>query len=374
MAQPQQTYPPRTFSPLPSASPPSHPSFFGPSKRQRLSPHAQSPYNSPNIPNIALPNQLYSSPRYGGQTTETMAFDSRNHTNNQPQNGAMGPPSRPTDKPTDMNELSDVLVGSGIDLKEEEAALLGRFNLPSQRQAAAPTFGTTATTGAPTGYNTFNLLSQGVTGDRFGPYGAATSSQQAAGHQPTEDSAESEQRRAIRRRAEKIQHHANDPFLATSWVQQRLWQAVKREGIARSNPGMAKFTNHAAGMNDISNSGLDINGLLSTSKGQDSFSHDAPLMEFFTLISLAAKERLRGLVEEAATLAKGRRTGSHGVVPLEFTELAAGPEDFGSVPALPTPGNSAVSPKSNPLKRMIENYYLGSMLYSSCNRRLRIYD
>lgn len=359
MAQPQQTYPPRTYSPLQSTSPPTHPSFLGPNKRQRLSPHAQSPYNSPNIPNIALPNQLYSSPRYGSQATETMAFDPRNQTNHQPQNGAMGPPSRPTDKPTDMNELSDVLVGSGIDLKEEEAALLGRFNHPAQRQAAAPTFGTNVNTGAPTGYNTFNLLSQGVTGDRFGLHGAAASGQQIAGHQSMEISAESEQRRATRHRAEKIQHHANDPFLATSWVQQRLWHAVKREGISRSNPGMAKFSHHATGMNNISNPGLDINGLLSTSKGQDSFSHDAPLMEFFTLISLAAKERLRGLVEEAATLAKGRRMGSHGVVPSEFMELAAGPDDFGSVPALPTPGNSAVSPKTNPLKRMNENCYFG---------------
>lgn len=258
-----------------------------------------------------------------------------------------------------MNELSDVLVGSGIDLKEEEAALLGRFNLPSQRQAVAPNFGTSANSGAPLSYNTFNVLSHGVTGDRSGSYGTATFSQQAAGHQPTKESAESEQKRAIRHRAEKIQHHANDPFLMTGWVQQRLWHAVKREGIAKSNPGMAKFAHHATGMNDISNPGLDMNGLLSTSKGQDTFSHDAPLMEFFTLISLAAKERLRGLVEEAATLAKGRRMGSHGVVPLEFTELAAGPEDFGSVPALPTPGNSAVSPKSNPLKRMSENCSLG---------------
>ena len=264
----------------------------------------------------------------------------------------MGPPSRPTDKPTDMNELSDVLVGSGIDLKEEEAALLGRFNLPSQRQAAAPSLGTSSNAGAASAYNTFNLLSQSITGDRFGPYGAVASNQQAVRYPPADDSAESDHRRAIRRRAEKIQHHANDPFLATSWVQQRLWHAVKKEGITRSSPGMAKFTNHAAGMNDISSPGLDINGLLSTSKGQDSFSHDAPLMEFFTLISLAAKERLRGLVEEAATLAKGRRMGSSGVVPPEFTELAAGPGDIGVVTALPTPGNSAVSPKSNPLKRM----------------------
>ena len=36
----------------------------------------------------------------------------------------MGPPSRPNDKPTDVADLSDVLAGSGVDLREEEAALM----------------------------------------------------------------------------------------------------------------------------------------------------------------------------------------------------------------------------------------------------------
>lgn len=44
----------------------------------------------------------------------------------------MGPPSRPNDKPTDMNELSDVLLGSGVDLREEEAALMNRRNATQQ--------------------------------------------------------------------------------------------------------------------------------------------------------------------------------------------------------------------------------------------------
>lgn len=48
------------------------------------------------------------------------------------QAGSMGPPSRPNDKPTDMNELSDVLLGSGVDLREEEAALMNRRNATQQ--------------------------------------------------------------------------------------------------------------------------------------------------------------------------------------------------------------------------------------------------
>lgn len=48
------------------------------------------------------------------------------------QAGSMGPPSRPNDKPTDMNELTDVLLGSGVDLREEEAALMNRRNATQQ--------------------------------------------------------------------------------------------------------------------------------------------------------------------------------------------------------------------------------------------------
>ena len=302
-----------------------------------------------------------------------MSYDSRNPPPHQPQNGAMGPPSRPADKPTDVGGLSDVLIGSGIDLKEEEAALLGQFNPPNQRQPAGPSssnFGAAFNAGTTTAYNNFGLASQNLIGERLNPYGAVIPNQQAALPQFAEDLAEAEHRRNIRTQAEKLKHHANDPFVPTSWLQKRLWQAVKKEGITRSNPALASYANHTSGMNDVPAPGLDLKGLLSTSRGQDSLFHDVPLMEFFTLISLAAKERLRGLVEEAATLAKGRRIGSHGVVPSELKELASGLGGLGSVTALPTPGNSAVSPKSNPLKRMNKSCCFERILYSSCNRIL----
>lgn len=294
-----------------------------------------------------------------------MSYDSRNPSNHRPPNGAMGPPSRPNDKPTDMNELSDVLVASGVDIKEEEA-VLNQSSLPNQRQTATsssnfrntyhPYGPNTSNTGPTVGYNGYNVLAQNVAGDRSSPYGAVTFNQPGIYPQHAEDLAEAEQRRSIDTRAEKLQYHTNDPFLLTGWVQQRLWQAVKREGITRilplHNPGQT---------NDAPPRSTDQTGLLTTTRGQDTLAHDAPLMDFFTLISLATKDRLRTLVEDAAALAKGRRVGSHGVVPLELADLAAGFGEFGSGTALPTPGNSAVSPKSNPLKRMSTLCYIGSM-------------
>ena len=133
-----------------------------PAKRQRLSPNPQSPYssgspyNSPGLANITLPNQVFSSPYYGSQANGTPPsntgsfYNTMNSAppNNAPhdmppsnsttahngppttmatQTGSMGPPSRPNDKPTDMNDLVDVLSGSGVDLREEEAALTRRY-------------------------------------------------------------------------------------------------------------------------------------------------------------------------------------------------------------------------------------------------------
>ena len=80
---------------------------------------------------------------------------------------------------------------------------------------------------------------------------------------------------------------------------------------------------------------------------------DSPYVEILSLLSLATEERLRGLVEDAATLAKGRRMGSSGVVPIELADLATGNGASEMVTGLPTPSNSAVSPTANPLKRKL---------------------
>lgn len=47
----------------------------------------------------------------------------------------MGPPSRPSDKPTDINDLGDVLAGSGVDLREEEAAMFKCVSEHRRRRA-----------------------------------------------------------------------------------------------------------------------------------------------------------------------------------------------------------------------------------------------
>jgi len=265
--------------------------------------------------------------------------------------GRMGPPERPIDKPTDINELGDVMVGSGIDLREEEAALLNSYSKGQQQQAT--TYGSNS-------FNNFgpsyapprdNFYSQNVAGDRASFYGAGSFNQHPGPEKSAEEIAEENRKRVVRRRAEIHSYHLSNPFLSSGSLHKYLRKqaqgmqvVVPSAGLLESQPGHAP--------RQIALQGPDKNEVLKVVQGEDLLQPDAPLIEILCLISLAAEERIRGLVEDAATLAKGRRIGSHGIVPTELVELATGNGASETAAGLPTPIDSAGSPKDNPLKRM----------------------
>lgn len=256
-----------------------------------------------------------------------------------------------------MNELSDVLISSGVDLKAEEAALLNQFVAPGKQQAE-----TSFSTNLSNSFNSFesnfsggyipsnvNVLSQNVPSDRSSFYGAGTFNQPPGPYQSQEDRAESDRKRANKVKLERRQYHLNTPFLFAAWLQRRLTDQAHKNQVIIPTTGLLSSTNQSG--QEVAVAGPDKHELIVTLKGEDLLYHDAPLVEILTLISLAAEERVKAVVEDAATLANGRRIGSHGIVPADLTDLAVGGEAFESVTALPTPGNSAVSPKSNSLKR-----------------------
>ncbi|KAL8719885.1 MAG: hypothetical protein Q9225_003182 [Loekoesia sp. 1 TL-2023] len=369
MSQPQQQYPPRTFSPLQS-SPSPHNGPYGqppPNKRQRLSPNPQSPYNSPSMANIALPNQVFSSPYTGPRPYSQQAHPTYNTFNPQPlpqqqqqqqpspaqqppPTGNMGPPSKPVekDRPTDMNELSDVLMGSGVDLKEEEAALLNRYNQDASNMGNSFGSAQSGPTSNPA-HSSFNTYSQNVPGSRDSFYGAGTLNQHAVPYQSAEEMAEIARKRGVRRKAEMEQYHLNNPFLFTGKLRQKMSAKARNERVQIPQGGLY----HAQGQQEVQQIvvGPDKHERLVTLKGEDLLNHDAPLVDILTLISLATEERLHAIIEDAAALAVERRRGSNGVVPPEFLDVAAVNGAVDAATGLPTPGNSAVSPKANPLKR-----------------------
>lgn len=416
--QQQQQYPPRVFSPPGRTASPQHgpPYSFPPNKRQRISPNPQSPYSSPGLQNIALPNQVFSSPYYGAQhnggppnhsysTNHNYGNQqSSSHPNQQspgysPNNpygsggpytpnsnyntmnyppsqqyappaqsaapsqpaptGTMGPPSRPTtDKPTDINELGDVLAGSGVDLREEEAALLAYGRPGQQRQDTA--YGGSSFNSFGSSYSTpaDNFYSSNVPGDRKSFYGAGTFNQPAVPYVSAEEIAAADRKKALRRKAEIKSYHLNDPFLFGGSLSNRLLRQAQSMQVQVPQTGLLSNVSRQNVPHQLLVHGPDKNENLKLVKGESLLHAEGPYVEILTLLSLAAEERMRGLVEDAATLAKGRRIGSHGMVPVELTDLATGEGATETANGLPTPGNSAVSPKANPLKRTTPVAYL----------------
>ncbi|MCJ1475485.1 hypothetical protein MMC13_004148 [Lambiella insularis] len=360
MAHPQQHQYGSHYSP-PRSTPSPYPGAYQlpPNKRQRLSPNPQSPYTSPSISNGSLPNQIFSSPNFGAQPNgHAPPRPYVEPPQAPPPAGAMGPPLRPVDKPVDVHDLTDVLSGSGVDLREEEAALFNRFDssnqqpngnfLPMDLSATIGTNGYQASNYNP--YGQYNTLSQNVPGDRGSFYGAGTLNQPAVSVKTLEQQLDEQRKRALRRKAERQQYHLNDPFLYGGVVQHRLMKQTHVARIALPQDGLLTSNNQGGQPLQLAVAGPDQNEVIVMLKGQDLLYSKAPLVEILTLVSLAAQERLKTIVEDTATLAKGRREGSHGVVPAELADLALG--NGKADPALlPTPGNSAVSPRTNPLKR-----------------------
>ena len=254
----------------------------------------------------------------------------------------MGPPQRPLDnKPTDMNEISDVLHGVGVDLREEEAAL-SRSSL----QKLDTSFGSNSSAATLAGGPGYNVYSQNYPGDRNMFYGGGTLNQPAVPLQTLEEKADADKRKAIRRQAEIQQYHLNDPFLFGGSLQRRLTEQTHTMQVKYPSKGHLSLRQGDASV-DLLVFGPDKNEVLVNLKGQGLLTSDAPIVEFLALISLATEERIRAVVEDAAALAKGRRVGSQGIVPSSLADLADGV----GARTVEVPPVSADSPKSSALKR-----------------------
>ncbi len=267
----------------------------------------------------------------------------------------MGPPSRPVEKATDMTELADVLVSSGVDLNTAQQNNNTFFNCSN-----ASSFNSTGSNGSSAGTlvgnANYNQYSQNVPGGKDTFYGAGTFNQPAAPYQAPEAFAEEQRKKAARRLAEKNQHHLNDPFLFTGSLKRKVFGRAEANHVRLPMDGVySPQRNAPPPMLPVEVTAPDGTTVVAT-KGQSFVYPEAPMVDIFALLSLATEERIRTIVEDAVALAIGRRIGSHGIVPREWADLAVA-NGTESVTAAFTPGRSgwesAVSPKTNPLKRKI---------------------
>lgn len=82
---------------------------------------------------------------------------------------------------------------------------------------------------------------------------------------------------------------------------------------------------------------------------------DSYLVDQIALLSIGTKERLQDLLGDANKIARTRQKSSHGVVPAEWADAAAPPPpkpNGAHAEDSRTGEGSAVSPRTNPLKRM----------------------
>ncbi|KAI0455074.1 hypothetical protein F5B21DRAFT_212967 [Xylaria acuta] len=347
-------------SPVPTPSQPPAQSMHQPYQSTQ-SPHqpypsAQSPHQTPT------PTTAHIQSPYGHSQAQLVP----NPAAPMPATGNMGPPaihpsssfsagndvtrqpSRPVPSKTTAYEMNDMLMGTGIDL-EEEAEYMN--NLETR-------------TGFP------HLPVSGR--DNF--YGAGPASQPAESTdvKSQEEYAalaadrtwnEAAQRLAITR-SQEMRHYLLEP----GHVHKRMHEVAQKFGLGLNldmkpdgrSQYMGKFSQPA----DFPKPELKMmfqpgsDGISSTVTTCGSFiPKESYLVDQIALLSIGTKERLRDLLGDANKIAETRQKSSHGVVPIEWADAAASsstkPNGVHAEDSR-TGAGSAVSPRTNPLKRPLD--------------------
>lgn len=336
--QQQQQPPPPQFSTQPFSPPVSSPSPHAasplnggpappPSKKPRLSPippsQSHSPYASPSFGAMQLPQ---AQPPMNGATANSMPSTPVGHQAAPPPAapGTMGPPSVPPSRPVDAADLTDVLTSSGIDVREEEAFLTRSFSGPNA-QAQAPqrvqppavntSFASQAsTTGTISASSSFSEIKPAIPQDSF------SSQAPAPFKDPNEPTREDTQA------ARRAQYPLQECFLLSKALEQRVQKRGFELGVRIPSEGL--FHPIPSRPSSISVMGPDGSSIVRT--GQTILNQEgAPLVDILNLVSLSCEERLRGVIDYSAVLARSRRAHSHGVIPSEYRDVAQhlGPVD-----------------------------------------------
>lgn len=265
--------------------------------------------------------------------------------------GTMGPPSKPAEKPTKEYEYdaTDSLAGTGIDIRAEEQALADYY---------AGSFGQDSRTGFPAN----------APGSRSSFHGAGAANQegQAASSQSQDELAAQVAEKAWSEAAHRLavarSNEIRNPFLLIAPLHRKAEKIAKENGISLNLE--LKNNTQVIGKLKSPHDFPEPKITVSTKSGPDGalitttgswIPHDAYLVDQLALLSIATRHRLREKLEDGLNVATTRQKTSHGevnaewvdvAVPLDIADTGAKQDDDGRAGQ-----NSAVSPRSNPLKR-----------------------
>ncbi|KAG8624834.1 hypothetical protein KVT40_007901 [Elsinoe batatas] len=339
--QQQQQRPYSPFQQQPAHSPPGI--ALPPAKRQRLSPGAGSPQLS-NSPFPESPYGPYSAP--AGSPPPFNVPQPHAYSASPPPAGVMGPPPRPTaeqkaakekeekEKVTDISDISDAMWGSGVDLREEENYLSSTNRTFYGSQSFSQSFGDSQST-IVSPNNSFGALTQNLSGSQI--QGNGPISQPPSSMESVEAEIERKHRDAAMKYAKEHEHHLRDPFLLGNSLRHKIHRIAVNQGVHLDVRGLyeppksaPKPPQRPQGVNGVYSLGDKDTGVAairadSIPETQHAFIEEsARYADILSLVSLAANERLRSVIDDARKIARGRQLGSHGVVPPDFADIATG--------------------------------------------------
>lgn len=276
----------------------------------------------------------------------------------------MGPPQRPAERPTKDYEydVTDSLAGTGIDLRAEEQYMSELYS------------------------NAMDANSEARTGFAQHPAGAKSSFYGAGpANQPAESVSEQDQQKFTVKAAEQAWADAsmrlavqrtqeiNDPFLLVAILHRRA-DKIARENHISLNLDM-KNNAQSMGKMRLPEQFPSPSVTVKMQPGPDStmvqttgsyIPQDSFLVDQLALMSIATKQRLREMVEDANVVAVNRQKTSHGDIPEDWTAAAApmNAEPLGDAaevdPVQEAADGEPVASETAPLKRSAEDAALGT--------------
>ncbi|KAK4987773.1 hypothetical protein LTR66_007518, partial [Elasticomyces elasticus] len=346
-----------------------------PAKRQRLSPHPLSPTSHTSSTSHNSPGLYpYPYPHSASAAASPVSFNQPSPAQSSALVNSMPPPPRPgpdrqkddLDKHVDVNDISDLVYASGIDLREEENYLANSYrNIqePSQPSFSASFNSSSSLTLSPHG--PYDLLTCGNFGSHPAFSGSGPVSQQPLSQKSIDELTYDKHRAAARQKAEHDQQHLRNPFLLTNVLRIRMHKIAEKQGVRLNVEGLfdkapgpngpyAADSSASAGTHSSKGTlgpitqqphpnlqhliaiGPGGTGLVETRPEANSalLLENSLMAEMLGVLSLASNERIRNLLDESFALARGRRFGSHGVVPPEWAVIAVAENGAEPQPAM----------------------------------------
>ncbi|GAB7359850.1 hypothetical protein MBLNU230_g7378t1 [Neophaeotheca triangularis] len=320
--QQQQQHPPSSYgNPYAQSHQQAHPT-------QR--PYSNSPFPPPSEPqhsfNTPDPHPLHQN-RFLNHT-DSWPSQQRNvqTSRHQSPQGGMPPPPRPAPKEereTRNEDFNDVLAGSGINLKDEEALMYEQQNNRANDSFTSSRYNSSFGSSNTNISNGFADLMQSMH-NQPGRRNSAMQGTMGVSRSQKEIDEEMEQQRAkaAEERSKAEQHHMRNPFLQGNILRGRLDRIAANHGVTVNTRGLyEKKQPQANGVQMVHEDGGQ--GVVAV-QSDVIVEQGAPVEQVMALLSLATGERVRNLVDDGHMYARARRYGDRGRVPPDFADIATG--------------------------------------------------